>query len=128
MTFFVGAEDSGDIRLLVFEAQEELVQGSIHFSGKELGEKEKAAWTEGWMNQVQLYQRPDETDSTPLDCEMMSKNYGLHQHCRAKVPGSLDEKESPESADRKCQPPVQSFKFEQLFGAISLRSCMPCAR
>jgi hypothetical protein len=128
LTFFVGAEDSGNIRLLVFEAHEKLIRGSIHFSGKEVGEKEKAAWTEGWTNLVQPYQRPDEIFSTPLDCEMMNKNHVLHQHCRAKVPGSLDEKESPKSADRKCQPSVRSFKLKELFGASSLRSCMSCAR
>jgi hypothetical protein len=83
LSFFVGAEDSSNIRLLDFEAHEKLVQGSIHFSGKELGEKEKAAWTEGWMNLVQPYQKPDEVFSTPLDCEMMNKNHVLHQHCRA---------------------------------------------
>jgi hypothetical protein len=127
LTFFVGAEDSGNIRLLVFEAHKKLVRGSIHFSGKYSGEKEKAAWTEGWMNLVQPYQKPDEVFSTPLDCEMMNKNHVLHQHCRAKVPGSLGEKESPESADHKCQPSVRSFEFKQLFRAISLRSCIYCA-
>jgi hypothetical protein len=128
LIFFVGTEDSGNIRLLVFEAYEKLVRGSIYFSGKELGEKEKAAWTEGWMNLVQPYQRPDENFSTPLDCEMMNKNYVLHQQYRAKVPGGLDEKESPESADRKCQPPVRSFMFKQVFGESSLKSRMSYAR
>jgi len=128
LTLFVGAEDSRNIRLLVFEAQEKLVQGSLHFSGKGLGEKEKAAWTEGWMNLVQPYQKPDEVFSTPLDCEMMNKNHVLHKHYRANVPSSLDEKKSRKSAGRKCQPSVRSLKFKELFGASSLRSCMSCAR
>ena len=123
LTFFAGSEDNGNIRLLVFDANEKLVHGSIHFSGEELGEKEKAAWTEGWMN---LPCQKSEMFSTPFefDPEMVNKNLVLHQHYTAKVPGSLDEKESPASADRSCQPPVRSFKFKQLFGTSSLRSCM----
>jgi hypothetical protein len=101
-TFFVGSEDSGNIRLLVFEANEKLVYGSIHFSGEELGEKEKAVWTEGWMNRmnlVQSCQRP-ETFSTLSNPEMENKNFVLNQHCGAKMPRSLDE-ESPKSLFRE---------------------------
>ncbi|KAE9373113.1 hypothetical protein N431DRAFT_503866 [Stipitochalara longipes BDJ] len=49
LTFFAGAEDDDNARVLVFEASEKLVQGSIHFSGEELGEEEKAAWIAEWM-------------------------------------------------------------------------------
>jgi hypothetical protein len=96
LTFLVGAEDNGNARVLVFEANEKLVQGSIHFFGEELGEKEKAAWTAGWMNLVMPYERPD-SYSTPLEREMLNKNRVLHRHYKAKVPSSLDEKESPKA-------------------------------
>jgi hypothetical protein len=129
LTFFVGSEDNGNLRLLVFEANEKLVHGSIHFSGEELGEKEKAAWTEGWMNLVQPCQK-SEMSSTPFefDLEIHNKNLVLHQHHSAKAPGSLDEKEPLASNDRSHQPPVRSFNFKQLFGASSLRSRISCAK
>jgi hypothetical protein len=100
-TFFVRSKNNSNIRHLVFEANEKLFHGSIHF-GEELGEKEKAAWTEGWMNLVQPCQR-SEIFSTPFefDPEMWNKNHVLHQYYRAKVPCILDEKESPKSLFRE---------------------------
>lgn len=127
LTFSAASENNSNIRLLVFEANEKLVHGSIHFSGEELGEKEKAAWTEGWMDRMNLVQSCERSEmfSTPFDREMWNKNLVLNtiglRHYRAKVP---HEKEPPASADRSCQPPVRSFKFTQLFGAGSLRSCL----
>lgn len=73
LTFSVGAEDNGNTRVLVFEANEKLVRGSIHFSGEEFGEKEKAAWTAGWTDLVKPCGRPD-SFLTPLEREMRDEN------------------------------------------------------
>lgn len=99
-TFFLGAEDNDDARVLVFKANEKLVQGSIQFSGEELGEKEKAAWKAGWRNLVKTCERLD-SYSTPLEREMWDKNSVLHRQLQDKMPTSLDEKESFESSCHK---------------------------
>lgn len=91
LTFFAGSEDNSNIRLLVFEANEKLIHGSIHFSGEELGEKEKAAWTEGWMDRMNLVKSRQRSEmfSTPFDHEMWNKNLVLDtiglRHYRAKT-------------------------------------------
>lgn len=92
-TFFVGAEDVGNARILVFKANRSLVQGRVDFSGEELGEKERADWTVGWMNQVKTCEVSD-LYSTALEREMWNKNLFLQEQLQGKVPSSLDMKGS----------------------------------
>jgi hypothetical protein len=90
-TCFAGTEGSGNARVLVFEAEEKLDQGSIHFSGEELGEAEMAAWGVKWMNQVKTWEKPD-SFLTPQWREILDKNLALHRQLEGKLPDSLDEK------------------------------------
>lgn len=95
-TFFVGAENISNARILIFKATDSLDQGRIHFSVEELGEKERAVWTAGWKNQVKTCEVSD-LYSTPLKREMWNKSLFLQDQLEGKVPRSLDEEGSPRS-------------------------------
>lgn len=73
-----------------------MVQCRIRFFAEELGEKRRAVWTTGWMNQVKTCEVSD-LYSTPLEREMWNKNLFLQEQLEGKVPSSLDKKGSPRS-------------------------------
>jgi hypothetical protein len=99
-TFARGGNDSDDGRALVFRANEELAQGKIHLTGRELRGRDITNWKVRWR---ELEANPEVDKEltrlhgwydTPLKRKVRIKNIALQKCFMDEEPGGLEEKVS----------------------------------